>query len=372
MLPYSRQLICQDDVEVVGKTLSSELITQGPKVKEFEEALSRYCSAKYAVAFSSGTAALHAAYFVAGLKPGDEVITSPITFVATANAALFLGAKPIFVDVEEDTGNINPKLLEPAITPQTKVIVPVDFAGHPCDFDEIIKVAKKHKLTVIEDACHALGAEYKGRKIGSISDMTVLSFHPVKPITTGEGGAVLTNNDKFYEKLLMFRHHGITRNSTKFVKEPDGDWYYEMQFLGLNYRITDFQCALGTSQLKKIDEFIKRRREIAKIYREKLDDLEHPPERTYARSSWHLYHIKLKDTSKKREIFKELRERGIGVQVHYIPVYWHPYYEKLGYKRGLCTTAENFYRRELSIPIFQMMSDDDVNFVIKNVKEVLK
>ncbi len=357
-------------------------LLRGPKVDEFEQKLANYCDAKYAVVFSSGTAALHAAYFVADINKGDEIITSPITFLATTNAALFLCACPIFVDIERNTGNIHPDLIEQAVTEKTKAIVPVDYGGHPVDLEKISKIAKKHNLLVIEDACHALGAEYKNEKIGicKYSDIIVFSFHPVKSITTGEGGAVLTNNKEHYEKLIMFRHHGITKDKFKFKNNLSpilGDWYYEMHLLGYNYRLTDIQCALGISQLKKLNKFIQRRREIVEIYRKAFknnDFFDLPTEKDYAKSSWHSYPIRLKDRyeNKKNEIFAKLRKRGLGVQVHYIPVYWQPYYQELGYRKGICPNAEDFYQREISIPLYQSMSDDDIEYVVTIIIETFR
>ncbi len=371
-IPYGRQFIDEDDIKAVVDVLRSDFLTQGAKVNEFESALSTYCGSKYAVVFSSGTAALHAAYFSAGIGPGDEIITSPITFVATANAAHYLGARPVFVDVQPDTGNINPELIEKGITEKTKAIIPVHYAGHPVAMDPIHEIAKRYNIVVIEDACHALGASYKNKKIGSHSDMSVFSFHPVKSITTGEGGAVLTNTQDYHEKLLMFRTHGITKG--KFLNEPDGDWCYEMQFLGYNYRMTDIQSALGISQLKKLDLFIKQRRKLVKEYEKKFIGnpyFDLPEEKDYASSSWHLYALKLKDRYKERkaEIFKDLRRKGVGVQVHYIPVYFHPYYQELGYSKGLSPIAEDFYQRELSIPLYQGMKDDDIKHIIKVIFE---
>ena len=411
--PYSRQHIDEDDIKAIIEVLRSDFITQGLKIGEFEEALASYCGAKYAIAFSSGTAALHAAYFVAGINKGDEIITSPITFLSTANAALFLGACPVFVDIEPDTGNINPDLIEQLITEKTKAIVPVDFGGHPVDLEKIARIARKHNLLLIEDACHALGAEYRSQKsevrgqtseknpspltphtsqqstewikVGNCkySDMTVFSFHPVKSITTGEGGAVLTNNKEYYEKLIIFRQHGVTKNPKKFLNKslsftPHANhWYYEMQFLGYNYRLTDIQCALGISQLKKLDKFIERRKQIVEIYKEAFknnDFFDLPVEKDYAKSSWHLYPIRLKNKycNKKREIFAKLREKGLGVQVHYIPVYWQPYYQKLGYRKGICPNAEDFYRREISIPLYPSMSDEDVEYVVNTILSTFK
>lgn len=381
-ISYGKHWLDKKDIEEVIKVLNSDWITQGPKVKEFEEALCEYTGAKYAVAVSSGTAGLHIACLAAGIKEGDEVITSPITFVASANCILYCRAKPVFADIQEDTVNIDPEEIKKRLTKKTKAIIPVHFAGHPCDLEEIHQIAKKHNLIVIEDACHALGAEYKGIKIGSCkySDMAVFSFHPVKSITTGEGGAVLTNNEEYYKKLIMFRQHGITKNSSQFTvynSQSIGDWYYEMQFLGYNYRLTDIQCALGLSQLKKLDKFIKKRRQIVKIYKEAFknnDFFDLPVEKDYAKSSWHLYPIRLKNKycDKKREIFAKLRKKGLGVQVHYIPVYWQPYYQKLGYRKGICPNAEDFYQREISIPLYPKMSDEDIRYVIEKIFEVFK
>lgn len=380
-LHYSHQCIEQDDISSVVEVLKSDFLTQGPKVKEFEELLADYCGSEFAVVFSSGTAALHAAYFAAGLDGNDQIITSSVTFLATSNAALFLGASPVFVDIEPDTGNIEHTLIEKAITDKTKAIVPIHFAGHPVELEKIAEIAKRHNLLLIEDACHSLGAGYKNTTIGDCrySDMAVFSFHPVKSITTGEGGAVLTNNEEFRNRLIMFRHHGVTkdRKILKNKSEAAGDWYYEMQYLGYNYRLTDIHSALGISQLKKLDNFIRRRREIVETYRQAFKGnafFELPVEKSYAKSSWHLYPIRLKDKYKhsKAKIFKELRERGLGVQVHYIPIHLQPYYQQLGYKRGLCPNAEDFYEREISIPIYQSMSAEDVDYVVQNMLDVFE
>jgi UDP-4-amino-4,6-dideoxy-N-acetyl-beta-L-altrosamine transaminase len=378
-IPYSRQIIDKDDIQEVVKVLKSDFITQGPKIPEFEKNLATYCGCKYAVVFNSGTSALHGAYFTLGLSKGDEFITSPITFVATANAGLYLGAKPIFVDVEPDTGNIDVSKIEKKITRKTKLLVPVHYAGHPADLGKIHELAKKYNLFVIEDACHALGAKYKGNKIGSCkySDMTILSFHPVKHITTGEGGAVLTNSKEYYEKLLIFRNHGITKDRSRFTIHDSrftGAWYYEMQLLGYNYRMTDIQAALGISQLTKLDSFIERRRSIADHYHKALKDnpyFDIPVEKDYAYSSYHLYPIRSKDKYKdmKKKIFSNLRDKGLGVQVHYIPVYMQPYYKKIGYKKASCPMAEDFYQREISLPVYPGMSVKDRKFVIKILKE---
>ncbi|OGF63356.1 UDP-4-amino-4,6-dideoxy-N-acetyl-beta-L-altrosamine transaminase [Candidatus Giovannonibacteria bacterium RIFCSPHIGHO2_01_FULL_45_33] len=377
MIPYSHQSIGDDDVEAVFGVFKSDWLTQGPEVREFEEALAKYTGAEYAVVFSNGTAALEAAYFAADLKKDDEVITTSLTFAATANAALWQGAKVVFADIEADSGNIDPNEVEKKITPKTKAIVPVDYSGLPVRLDELKALAEKHKLLLIEDAAHALGAEYLStgsrqvKKVGSIADMTMLSFHPVKSIATGEGGAILTGRKDFYEKLLLYRGHGITKDN--LTKKPEGDWYYEMQALAHNYRMTDIQAALGVSQLKKLDKFIEARKKIAVRYGEAFagnKNLILPKEYEGASSSWHLYPLRLKDAGKRAEIFKKLRDAGIGVQVHYIPVYLHPYYQKLGYKAGLCPKAEVFYESEISIPIFPDLTEKDQDFVIQKVNEL--
>ena len=374
-LPYGRQSIDKADIEAVAAVLRSDFITQGPRINDFEDALCKYGGAKYAVAVSSGTAALHIACLAAGIKAGSEAITSPITFAASANCILYCAGKPIFADIQADTANIDPRQISKQISRRTKTLIPVHFAGHPCDLDEIYNIAKRYNLVVIEDAAHALGAEYKGERIGSCSysDMAIFSFHPVKHITTGEGGAVLTNNKNLYEQLLLLRNHGITKNVSR-SKKADGLWYYEMQKLGFNYRITDFQCALGISQLKRIDKFLIRRREIARIYNTELNGLNGlllPVEKQGMASSWHLYAIRIRNKAdiNRKKIFNYLRKYGIGAQVHYIPVYLHPYYQKLGYKRGLCPSAERFYSEEISLPLHPSMSNQQVKITIDTVKK---
>lgn len=367
-IPYGHQWIDNSDIKEVIKVLKGDWLTQGPKVEEFEKAVAKYCGVKYAVAVSSGTAALHSAYNVAGIKSGDEIITTPLTFAATSNMAVFCGAKPIFVDVENDTLNIDPNLVERLITLKTKAIVPVDFAGHPCEYGKILKIAKDNNLLVIEDACHALGAEYKGKRIGNFADMTILSFHPVKHITTGEGGMVLTNNKNFYEKLKIFRSHGMVKKSEM------GKWYYEIKEPAFNYRITDIQCALGLSQLKKIDRFIKRRREIVAIYNKAFKDIKEiitPTEKDYVKSAWHLYPIQVPATDRGK-IFDALQESGIGVQVHYMPLHLHPFYKnKFGYKINDFPIAEKYYTGAITLPIFPKMTVQDTKRVIQTVKKAI-
>ncbi|OGW56846.1 MAG: UDP-4-amino-4,6-dideoxy-N-acetyl-beta-L-altrosamine transaminase [Nitrospirae bacterium RIFCSPLOW2_12_42_9] len=375
-IPYGRHWISDDDIESVVDVLESDWLTQGPKIEEFEKEISAYCGSNYAVVFNSGTSALHAAFSVLRLNKDDEFITTPNTFVATANAGLHTGIKPIFVDIEEDTGNLNTSKVEERITERTRLIVPVHYSGHPVDMGKIYEIAERKNLYVIEDACHALGAKYKGYKTGgcNYSDMTVFSFHPVKHITTGEGGAVLTNNKDFYKKLLMSRSHGIEKRS--FINKPDGDWYYEMQSLGYNYRMTDIQAALGISQFRKLDKFIDRRKEIARLYDSEFKDnpwFDIPPVRSYASSSYHLYPIRFKDgfKEKKKEIFLKLKEEKLGVQVHYIPVYWHPFYKNMGYKKGICPIAEDFYFKELSLPIYPAMKGEEQRYVIEGINTVM-
>lgn len=374
MIPYGRQTIDDDDIRAVVQVLRSDWLTQGPQVDEFENALTAAGGSRYAVVFCNGSAALQAAYSAAGLTEGDEIVTSPITFVATANAAVWLGAKPVFADVQLHTGNMDPSAAEKAITPRTKVLAPIDYAGHPAEWDALLDIAKRHQLIVVEDACHALGARYKGRQVGSFSDMTVFSFHPVKSITTGEGGAVLTNNQYFYERLLRFRHHGITK--THLSRPSPGDWYYEVQELALNGRLTDLQCALGLSQLRKLNDFIARRQDIAAGYSaalKEMRDVRMVAPRHQDESSWHLFPILLEGplARQRDEIFTRLRRAGIGVQVHYVPVHRHPYYQALGYRAGLCPQAEDFSCREISLPIFPRLTIEEQDQVIRTLQTVV-
>ncbi|MEC0546944.1 UDP-4-amino-4,6-dideoxy-N-acetyl-beta-L-altrosamine transaminase [Bacillus inaquosorum] len=375
-LPYGRQWLDEEDIQSVVDVLRGDYLTTGPTIDLFEQKVAEYTGSSYAVAFSSGTAALHAACFAAGISQGDEVITTPITFAASANCILYMGAKPVFADIDPLTYNIDPDSIEKLITPKTKAIIPVDFTGQPVNQDRIQKIAKANNLIVMEDAAHALGASYKGEKIGSISDMTMFSFHPVKHITTGEGGMITTNNKTYYEKLLQFRSHGITRDPKKLTQDH-GSWYYEMHFLGFNYRMTDIQASLGISQLKKVDDFIETRNHLARIYNEKLKTISHihlPSQDAASTSSWHLYIINLKlDQLKgnRDDIFNAMQQENIGVNVHYIPVYLHPYYQRLGYQAGLCPNAENLYKGIITLPLFQSMNEKDADDVIKALKKVV-
>lgn len=367
-IPYGRQSIDEDDIQAVVEVLRSDYITTGPKIQEFEKLVADYVGAKYAVAVSNGTAALHLACLAAGIKEGDEVITTPITFAASANCVLYCGAKVVFADIDPVTYNIDPTDIGRKITDRTKAIIPVHFTGQPCEMDEIHAIAKKYNLIVIEDAAHALGADYKGRMIGSISDMTTFSFHPVKHITTGEGGMITTNDKNVYEKLKLLRNHGITREPS-FLHKKEGGWYYEQLDLGFNYRITDFQCALGISQMKKIDKFIEKRRSIAKRYDEAFSGLEYivtPKQAVGCHSSYHLYVIQVKNIPRKKA-FEKLRAAGIGVNVHYIPVYKHPYYQSHGYKDVKCENAENLYEKIISLPIYPGLTCDEQEYVIKQI-----
>ena len=373
-VPYGRQWIDEDDVQSVVEVLKSDFLTTGPTVRRFEEALERYTGARHAVALNSGTSALHAAYFAAGLEPGDEIVTSPLTFAATANAALFLGARVRFVDVEPDTGNLDPGALPSALTERTRLIVPVDYTGHPADYDPILEFARSHGLRVVADAAHALGARYKGRPVGTLADATELSFHPVKPVTTAEGGAVLTDDPGLAERAATFRSHGIVRDPER-MHDNEGPWYYEVQHLGYNYRLTDLQSALGLSQMRKLDAFIARRRAIAARYLQALNDLPQlqlPTVRPDVEPGWHLFVVRVSEANRRRAFFERLRELGLGVQVHYIPVHWHPVYRELGFKRGQFPQAEEFYRRAVSLPIFPRMSDADVDSVIERVRRAVR
>ncbi|ARC85318.1 UDP-4-keto-6-deoxy-N-acetylglucosamine 4-aminotransferase [Clostridium argentinense CDC 2741] len=377
-LSYGKQNIDEDDIQEVIKALKSDYLTTGPYVKIFEENIANYVGASYAVAFSNGTAALHGACFAAGIEEGDEVIVSPMTFAASSNAILYCGGIPIFCDIDMNTGNIDVSKIEEKITSKTKAIIPVDFAGHSVDMDEIIKIANKYNLIVIEDGAHALGSEYKNKKIGNGAHMTEFSFHPVKPITTGEGGIITTNDKELYNKLIRFRSHGITRDKSFLVNKNEGPWYYEQLELGFNYRLTDIGAALGVSQLKKLDKFIERRREIASIYNEAFKDIEEietPIEYDYAKSGYHIYVIKLKLEKlckTRKEIFMELQNNNIGANVHYIPVYYHPYYKELGYEKGLCKVAEKFYERIITLPLHPSMNNIQVQYIVNNFISTIK
>ena len=375
-LAYGKQKIDEDDINSVVKVLKGDYLTTGPIVSEFENSVAKYVGTKYAVAVSNGTAALHMACYAAGISEGDEVLVPAITFAASSNCVLYCGGKPVFIDIDPKSYNIDINKIKEKITSKTKAIIPVDFAGQSVDMDSILKIAEEYNLIVIEDAAHALGSEYKGEKVGSKAHMTEFSFHPVKPITTGEGGVVVTNSKELYEKMILFRSHGITRNS-ELMTENQGPWYYEQIDLGYNYRLTDIQSALGLSQIKKLDDFILKRREIVNKYNEAFKDLKEivtPFENEYSKSGHHIYVLLLNlDKLKcgRKEIFEALQAENIGVNVHYLPVYLHPYYKKLGYKKGECPVAEDIYNRMITIPLFPSMTDKDIKDVIEAVKKVL-
>ena len=375
---YGRQCIEQDDVDAVVKTLLSDLITCGPKVEELERKLCEITGAKYAVVVANGTAALHLAALAAGFTEGDEVIVSSITFAASSNCVLYCGAKPVFADIKPDTYNIDPASVRKLITPNTKGIVAVDFTGQAVELDEIREICRETNLVLIEDAAHAIGTKYKGQPIGSLADMTTFSFHPVKTVTGGEGGAITTNDEQLYRKLMRLRTHGITRHQEEMVHPTDAVWYNEQVELGYNYRMTDFQAALLISQLNKLDKFRKRRKEIVEIYDKAFAEMpeifvqKEIPESDTTR---HLYVIRLnpdKLTCDRRQFFDALRAENTIPQVHYLPVYWHSYYEKLGYKKGLCPNAEKYYEEAMSIPLYYSLSDEDVEDVIHAVKKVVE
>ena len=376
MLPYSQQWIEQDDIDAVIEVLKSDFLTTGPKINEFEEIFADYVGARFAVAVANGTAALHAAVFAAGVGPGDEVITTPITFAASANCVLYQGGKVAFADIKASDWNIDPGEISNKVTGHTKALIPVHFTGCPADLQDINEIAERHNLVVIEDAAHALGATYKGKRIGSLSDMTIFSFHPVKHITTGEGGMVTTNDPKLYKRLITFRNHGIIRDKSELTKY-DGPWYYEMRCLGYNYRLTDLQAALGISQLAKSEPFLQKRREIARRYTEGfagLAELSVPVQQSDRESGWHLYIIRLNTETLKvgrKQIFEALRAENVGVNVHYLPVYLQPFYRSMGYPTGLCPEAERLYSEVITLPLFPKMTDQDINDVINAVNKVI-
>lgn len=370
-IPYGKQSIDENDIKAVVDVLKSDFITTGPKIEEFERKVADYVGAKYAVAIANGTAALHAACFAAGIGEGDEVITTPITFAASANCALYCGATPVFADIDKESYNISPADIRRKLTEKTKAIIAVHFTGQPCEMDEIHKIADENNLIVIEDAAHALGADYKGKKIGSLSDMTTFSFHPVKHITTGEGGMIVTNDEKLYERLKLFRTHGITREE-KYLSRNADPWYYEQIDLGYNYRITDIQCALGISQMDKLDDFVNKRRVLVERYNnafEEVSGIVVPKQVEGCNNSYHLYVIQVEN---RLEVFNKLRTAGIGVNVHYIPVYKHPYYQKNGYADVKCPNAEEYYEHCISLPLYPKLTVKEQDYVIEKVIESVK
>ncbi|MEN6473604.1 MAG: UDP-4-amino-4,6-dideoxy-N-acetyl-beta-L-altrosamine transaminase [Syntrophaceae bacterium] len=373
-IPYSKQSLDEDDIAAVIKVLKSDWLTTGPKVDEFEAAIASYAGTQGAVAVSSGTAGLHAAMYALGIGSGDEVIVPPLTFIATANAVVYQGGTPVFADVDLGTLLINPADVEAHITKRTKAIVAVDYAGQPCDYDALQDIAKRNGIALVADACHALGAQYRGRPVGSLADMTVFSFHPVKHITTGEGGMVVTDNPHYLERMRRFRNHGISRDHLERTRQ--GTWQYEMTDLGYNYRLTDFQCALGQSQLGKLPAWLEARRSIARRYDAALalipeiTSLDVRPDVAHA---YHLYVVRLGRHLDRGVVFQALQSLGILVNVHYIPVHLHPFYrEHFGTQAGMCPIAEDAYEQILSLPMYSALQDQDVERVIDAIQCVVK
>lgn len=376
---YGKQSITFFDIWEVIKALKSPCLTQGPKIKEFEDAICNYTGSKYAVTVSNGTSALHLCMLAFDIKQGDEVITSPNTFLASSNCVLYAGGTPKFADIDAETACISPEEIEKQITSNTKGIIPVHFAGQSCDMEKIKAIADKHNLFVVEDAAHAIGSEYKDTKVGycKYSDMTVFSFHPVKTITTGEGGAITTNNKELYEKLLMLRSHGVIKNPEILTKN-DGPWYYEMHELGYNYRITDIQAALGISQLKRLNKFTKKRRQIVDWYRQELAGDQRfslLEEKEFSKACFHLCPLLIdfdKINISKKELFSKLQEKGLNLQVHYISVHTQPYYKKLGFNEGDFPKAEEYYKKALSLPLYVDLNYSDIKQIVKIIKETVK
>lgn len=378
-IPYGRQDISDEDINAVVDVLKSDFLTQGPCVPQFEQAIADYVGVKHAVAVNSATSALHVACLALGLKKGDWLWTSPNTFVASANCALYCGANVSFVDIDPQTYNMSVSALKAKLVTAKangvlpKVVVPVAFAGQSCEMEEINQLSKEYGFAIIEDASHAIGGSYQGVKIGNsrFADITILSFHPVKIITTAEGGMALTNCDSLAEKLQLFRSHGITRDGDKMTKATEGGWYYQQVDLGLNYRMTELQAALGVSQLKRIEDFVARRHELARRYDAAFEGVpvSTPLQSPSGYSALHLYPLTVNDPAQRKPLFDYLRDKGIGVNVHYIPVHTQPYYEQLGHKAGDYPIAENYYSRAISIPMYSTLSDEEQNYVIKCIRE---
>lgn len=377
IIRYGHQWIDENDIKAVNDVLTSDYLTTGPQAEKLCEKLCSYTGANYAITVSNGTAALHCACLAAGIGPGDEVITTPMTFAASANCILYCGGTPVFADINLETYNIDPKSIRECITEKTKAIIAVDFTGQPVEVDEIRSICDEYNLIFIEDAAHSIGSRYKGKKVGNLADITTFSFHPVKTITGGEGGAVLTNNIEFYRKAKLYGNHGIVHDNTELYAHQDEPWYYEQRFLGYNYRMTDFQAALILSQLEKIDRFSERRAEIVNMYNEafgKIPEIIIQKEIEDIYVCRHLYIIRLdlgKLSCSRLDFFNAMVAENVIPQIHYVPVYWFPYYEKMGYVKGLCKNAETIYEGIMSIPIYPKMTDEDVDSVINAVCKVI-
>lgn len=373
MLPYGRQSIEESDIAAVSEALRSDWLTTGPRVDAFEAAVAQRAGVDHAVSVTSGTAALHVAYAAAGIQPGDEVVTTPLTFVATAAAAALHGATIVFADIDPRTGNLDPAAVEAAITERTKVVAGVDYAGVPVDSEALHDVTERHGVLFLEDAAHSIGSTRNGQPVGSLADLTTFSFFPTKNLTTAEGGAVVTADSELALRARSFKNHGLVRDRSVQRYPDEGPWHQEVHYFGLNYRLPDVLCALGTSQLERLDSFVARRAEVKKAYDVALGDLDgvdlpFQPEATAP--AWHLYPLRV-PVERRRAIFESLRKQGIGVQVNYIPAYWHPVFEDLGYKRGMCPVAEDYYRREVSLPMFPGLTDSDVERVIEATRRAV-
>ncbi|WP_188191022.1 aminotransferase class I/II-fold pyridoxal phosphate-dependent enzyme [Nonomuraea sp. SYSU D8015] len=373
MLPYGRQSIDESDVEAVAEVLRGDWLTTGPAVAAFEAELALWTGGVPCVSVTSGTAALHVAYAAAGVRAGDEVVTSPLTFVATAATAALLGARPVFADVQPDTGNLDPDAVASLAGCRTRVIMAVDYAGHPADYDELREVADRVGAVLMADAAHSIGAAYKDRPVGALADLTTFSFFPTKAVTTAEGGAVAALAPEHHRRAARFRNHGLVKDPAD-QRAPDvGGWHQEVHEFGLNYRLPDVLCALGLSQLRRLTRFRARRSELVARYNTLLRDvpgLTLPAQRAYVRPNWHLYPVRIRE-GRRREVYDRMRAAGIGVQVNYLPAYWHPVFEDLGYRRGLCPRAEAYYAEELSLPLFPDMSDAQQDRVVETLASIL-
>jgi UDP-4-amino-4,6-dideoxy-N-acetyl-beta-L-altrosamine transaminase len=373
MLPYGRQSVDEDDVAAVTEVLRGDWLTTGPAVTAFERALTNYTGAAHVVTATSGTAALHVAYAAAGVGPGSDVVTTPLTFVATASSAALLGATIVFADVEEDTGNLDPQAAKAALTPRTRVVAAVDYAGHPAEMDELRTVADSAGALLLEDAAHSIGSHYRDRPVGTLADLTTFSFFPTKNMTTAEGGAVAMSDPALARRAARFHNIGLVRERDQLRHPDEGPWHQEVHELGLNYRLPDVLCALGLRQLARLDAFKARRAQLVRRYDDLLGDLPGvrlPGRRDHVDPTWHLYPLRILD-GRRREVFERLRAGGIGVQVNYLPVYWHPVFEDLGYRRGMCPNAETYYAQEISLPLFADLSDPQQDRVVDEVRRIV-